>query len=443
MALAGALSAVTTGCPPAPPPAPPPPPAPFDTLPAADRPFLVAPLSGYPHTVDAGRRVRLEEGFAALARGEEAAAGAAATELLADDPALHPARVLAAQVEFVRRDPAAALAAVRPVAAAVPGYTAAELLHGRAAEAAGHVVEAFEAYRAAAPASAAAAARAAEIAPRAAEIVFHRVEDALARGRTAAAATAVDTLRDWDPEGETTLRAERALAVARRDPEAELTAVARLTERFPDDRELTERRAELELTVGDPGAGLALYERLAAEHPGDATLAARLEAAKFRWRFLQLPAEVTALAGRPELSRGGFATLLFWLAPSVRYGRGSAPRIASDILDHPRREEIARVVNLGLMEVEPSVHLFAPDRPVSRGEALEALLRLLGGAAGGEPRPCAAEVPLNRRPTGEFVCATAAGCGLIPSEGDCLPRAPLAGAEALELIRRALLRLGS
>jgi hypothetical protein len=424
------------------PPAPPAPPAPFPDLPAAERPFLVAPLTGYPHAVDAGRSVRLEAGFAALARGEEAAARAAAAELLAADPGLHPARVLAAQADFYRRDPGAALAALRPVAAALPGYIAAELLRGRAAESAGEVVEAFEAYRAAAAASAVAAARAAEIAPRAAEVVFRRVEDALARGRTAAAAVGVDNLRAWDAEGETTLRAERALAVARADPQAELAAVARLAARFPADRELAERRAELELAVGDPGAGLALFERLAAEHPGDPELAARLEGAKFRWRFLQLPADVTELAGRPELSRAGFAALLYWLAPAVRYGRGSAPRIASDILDHPRREEIARVVNLGLMAVEPSVHRFAPERAVTRGEALGALLRLLGGAAGGDPRPCAAEVPLNRRPSLEFVCATAAACGLIPSPGDCLPQAPLAGGEALELIRLALVRLG-
>jgi len=443
VALAALWIAATSGCVPAPPPKPPPPPPPFAALPAADRPFLVPPLAGYPHAVDAGRRVRLEEAYAALARGEEAAAETTAGELLAADPALHPARVLAAQIDFHRRDPNAALETVRPVATELPGYTAAELLRGRAAEAAGRAVEAFEAYRAASATSAAAAAQAAEIAPRAEEIVFHRVEDALARGRTGAAAAAVDTLREWDPEGDTTLRAERALAVARRDPEAELLAVSRLAERFPADRELAGRRAELELTVGDPGVGLALYERLAAEHPGDAELAARVEAAKFRWRFLQLPPEVTELAGRPELSRGGFATLLYWLAPSVRYGRGSAPRIASDILDHPRREEIARVVNLGLMEVETAVHRFAPGRPVSRGEALEALLRLLGGAAGGEPRPCAGEVPLNRRPSLDFVCATAAACGLIPTEGDCLPRAPVSGAEALELVRRALLRLGS
>jgi hypothetical protein len=250
-------------------------------------------------------------------------------------------------------------------------------------------------------------------------------------------------LREWQPGGEQTLRAERALAVAEEDPEAELAAVAALGARFPEDRELTERRAELELAVGDPGRGLSLLEELAAAHPGDSDLAARLDAAKFRWRFAQLPARVSALGRAPELSRGGFAVLLYWLVPSVRYGRGSAPRIASDILDHPQREEIARVVNVGLMEVEPSVHRFAPDRPVSRFDALAGALRLLGGGAGGEPVPCAAEVPYNARPSYEFVCGTAASCGLIASAGDCLPRAPMSGSEALEVIRRTLVRLGS
>jgi hypothetical protein len=236
--------------------------------------------------------------------------------------------------------------------------------------------------------------------------------------------------------------------VAEKDPKAELAAVTALGSRFPDDRELTERRAELELDVGDPGRGLVLLEELATAHPGDPDLAARLDAAKFRWRFAQLPSRVTAIGRAPELSRGGYAVLIYWLVPSVRYGRGSAPRIASDILDHSQREEIARVVNLGLMEVEPSVHRFTPERAVTRAEAVEALLRLLGlggggDGTGGEPMPCAAEVPYNRRPSWEFVCSTGAACGLIPSAADCLPRAPLSGAEALELIRRALVRLGS
>lgn len=447
-AVLAAGSALGPGCAPARPPAPPAPPEPFPALAQLDRAFLVPPLTGYPYTVDAARRVRLEEGFAALGRGDEPSARTAAHELLGADPGFHPARVLSAQAALYRSDPTEALDAVRPVTGELPGYLAAQLVRGRAAEEAGEVVEALEAFRAAAatgaPEAAPAAARADEIAPRAAEVVFHRVEDALARGRTAVAAEEVERLREWDPEGEATLRAERALAVAREEPEAELEAIARLAERFPEDRELSERRAMLELEVGDPGTGLALFERLVAEHPGDPGLAAGLEAAKFRWRFLQLPERVTELAERPELSRAGFAVMLYWLAPAVRYGRGAEPRIASDILDHPQREEIARVVNVGLLSVEPSVHRFAPERAVTRGEALEALLRLLGGAAseGAEPVPCATEVPLNRRPTAVFVCDTAAACGLLTSPGDCLPRAPLSGAEALELIRRARVRLG-
>ena len=36
------------------------------------------------------------------------------------------------------------------------------------------------------------------------------------------------------------------------------------------------------------------------------------------------------------------------------------------------------------------------------------------------------------------MCAAAARCGLLPEPADCLPGAPLSGAEALELVRRAL-----
>lgn len=413
---------------------------PFPQLAAADRPFLVDPATGYPYPIDAATRLRLSEGYEALSRGDTAAAATAARGLLPTGVSFPPARVLAAQVALYRGDASAALTAARRVVEDLPGYTAAELVAGRAAEAVGEVVAAYEAYLRA-ESSSVAARRVDELTERAHEIVYRRVEDTLARGRADLAVPDVERLRGWAPEAEATLRAERALAVAQFDRETELDAVERLALRFPDDRELAVRRAELEVEVGDAGSGLALYEELVRAYPDDPALLDRLEAAKFRWRFLQLPPKVTRLAAEPELSRGDFAVLAYWLIPPVRYGRGRGARIASDILDDPRREEIGRVINAGMLDVDASVHRFSPERPVTRAEALEGLLRVLGGIAG-EVVPCASEVAINPRPSHSFVCSTAAACGLLPSTGDCLARAPVSGGEALELVRRALARLG-
>ena len=103
--------------------------------------------------------------------------------MLAVDPGFHPAIVLAAQADFVDGDYPAVVDAVTPVTAELPGYTAAELLLGRAGELAGAPVVAFAAYWQASEASPTARERLAELKPRAVEIVGNRVRDALARGR--------------------------------------------------------------------------------------------------------------------------------------------------------------------------------------------------------------------------------------------------------------------
>jgi hypothetical protein len=177
-----------------------------------------------------------------------------------------------------------------------------------------------------------------------------------------------------------------------------------------------------------------VYEELARRHPADRELQARLAAAKFRWRLALLPAEVRDLGERPLLTRSDFALLLYWAVPEVRYGRAAGARIAADVLDHPQREAIVRVVNLGLLDVHPTLHRFAPDAELARVDALTALLRLLAGHEGRVACVAAAGVA----PAREGACALAAGCRLIADPGDCLPGAPLSGAEALGLLERTL-----
>ena len=76
--------------------------------------------------------------------------------------------------------------------------------------------------------------------------------------------------------------------------------------------------------------------------------------------------------------------LLYWLVPGVRAAVVSEPHIASDILDHSRRQEIMRVVNLQLMDVDETLRRFNPDWRVHRAQALRALLRVLQRA---QPQP--------------------------------------------------------
>jgi hypothetical protein len=397
----------------------------------ADRPYLIDPLEGYARTVDPERRDRLHNVWRDLLEaGDVKGATRTAAEMLVEDPDLLPAQVLTAQVEFAAGNDRQVVERLLSIGDASPTYTASQLLLGRAAERLGDVPLAYAAFRAIAARSPLALKRAGEFHPRALEIVSNRLDEALRNQQIEAAQKQLDLLRSWAPSEILTLEAARKLAVAQADPRAELTAVKELSGRRPADRGLQERRAELELEVGNPSAGLKIIQDLAARNPQDPALADKLAAAKFRWRLSQLPQGVQEVAAKPELTKGDFAVLLYWLVPQVRNSRPTAGRIATDVLDHPHREEIVRVVNLGLMEVDATLHRFSPSAPLRRGPALRVVLRMLERFGAGS---CAGSAN---------VCDASLACGLLRSADDCLPSLPLSGSEGVETLRRSLELLG-
>lgn len=406
----------------------------------ADRQFLVDPLWGYPlvvapETADALRRAHRE-----LVRGFPQPAEEAAREQLARDPGFHPAQILVGQVRFLEQDFAAAVELTEPVLAELPDYSAALLLKARASEQLDDVVEAFRAYRQAAMAdptaerSLAAVERSELLLERALEVLYRRTLDALDRGRLDTAEELVTELRGWAPEHPMPLAAAAEVAKALEDPKAELAAVRRLIQFYPEDRPWLERQAELEVEVGQPRVGIQILRTLVEQFPDDAQLAERMETAKFRWRFSLQPEEVQQRALSPELTRADFATMLYWLVPGVRYGRADGGRIAADILDHPDREAIARVVNLGLMSIDESLHRFDPDRRALRVEVLSGLLWAMERQ---QELPACLGSGLSSRPAWKTVCTLAARCQILDSEADCLPQATAQGRESLEMIRRA------
>lgn len=406
--------------------------------------YLVDPLTGFPREVDAGRQERLRDAWRGLvtASARDAALETAAA-LLEEDPGFVPAQVLAAQVELGEGEYVKVIERLLPGMDRMPQYVAGQLVLGRAAELAGDIPLAYSAFREIAARSQRAFQRVGELHPRAVEIVSNRLREAVRQGRLDEADKHLALLRNWAPDEAGTLQGALDLAVARGDLKAELAAVQGLAARRPDDRALTERRAELELAVGDPGAGLQIIQTLVSEHPKDPGLQEKLAAAKFRWRVSLLPKGVQDVAAKPELDRADLAVLLYWLIPSVRYGRPSVGRIATDILDHPHQEEIVRVVNLGLMDVDATLHRFSPGGPARRGTALRSLALVL--ARSEQPVPCLGAAAKGY-PSTSAVCDAAAGCGLLPPtppDDECRPSASLSGGEAVELIRRTLKLLGT
>jgi tetratricopeptide (TPR) repeat protein len=444
-AILGVLLAVSLACTSA---APPPPsvrePAQRALVPLAlepaDRPYLLDPLEGYSPKTDAGlgdaqSRGQLTAAWRNLVdTGDTDGAAKAAAEMLAATPDFLPAQVLAAQVEFAAGDNTHVVARLLPVGDALPTYTASQLLIGRAAERLGDIALSYSAYRSVAARSPLALKRAGELHPRAMEIVYHRLDEALRLAKLDEAQKQLALLQGWGPSETITLEATRKVARARNDLPTELAAVKEIAGRTPGDRQLMERRAELELAVGDPSAGLQIVQGLAAANPKDLVLAQKLEAAKFRWRLSQLPKDVQTIASKPELNRGDYAVLLYWLVPQVRNSRPSAGKIATDVLDSTHQEEIVRVVNLGLMDVDATQHRFYPGSPLRRGQALRIVLRML---ARFNAASCA-----NGNVEGGDVCDVAQGCDLMASSDDCDAAAALSGAGGVEILRRSLKLLG-
>lgn len=392
----------------------------------AERPYLPSPLEGAPANSEPARDAILTEGYRRLAAlGDGAGARARAQELSATDPTYRPADVLAAQVDFLAGDFTAAVNRLAPVAEAEPRYTAALLLLGRASERLGDLANAYAAYLSVSDSSAVALERVGELEGRAFEIVVARFEDALTHHRLDDAERQLRQLRSWAPERLETIETGRRWAEARGDRQAERLALEQLLGRDPNRRELLERRAELDLADGDAARGLQALRELLAAHPEDSRLADKVERAKFRWRVTLLPADVQKIAAKNELSRGDFSVLAYWLVPEIRYSRPGAGKIAADILDHPRREEIARVINLGLFDIDATLHTFGPERLLDRAAALRALVRATATLG---RRSCAG--------VGGTPCEAALACELVASAAECRSGERLAGEGALELLRR-------
>lgn len=449
------------------------PPPPQSRIPTAERAYLVDPLEGYPLTADPELELRASRIFAGFGAGADLSTSQLAVEELAkQDPNFHPATVLLAQIAFLRQQDRRALDLSSPVADELPGYVACQLLRGRAAERSGDLALAYDAFASVARVSPLATRRRDELGIRAAADAFERLREAVELGRLQEAEEQLALLRKYEgqeqkemdedePGAETGLEPEADLdasapevesqrilearlliAAGRQDEQEELEILRSLIVYEPERRELAERLGDLELEQGRPRAALAQLEALLQEHPDDPDLLAKVGKAKFLWRLQQLPVKVQELSKAGELSRADLASLLYWIIPEVRYAQVNNPPIATDILDDPQREEIVRVVNLGLIDVDEALHLFRPTEPADRALVFSALLGLLEWVD--QDFPCLASTAgIELSESRQLTCAAAAACGLIPEPADCLPAAPISGAEAIDFFRRTLDLLGA
>jgi hypothetical protein len=398
-------------------------------------PYLIAPAIGYQGPIDPSVAASLEKAYRELMLGGSAGAALAVAQELREHPAGGPvARVLAAQAYYAEGGCSEVVSQLAPLVAELPTYDAAQLLVGRCRELLGDLPGAAAAYHAIAVGNALAGARLAAIAPQARAVAVDRIRGWIAGGRRDEARQALEQLQQWTVADASTLAAVSELAAALGDRRLELDMVRRLARQGGADRDLLERQAALELEAGDAGAGLEILEDLHRSHPDDPDLAVRLDQARFAWRMTMLPEAVRDLARSPVLDRGALATVLYWVFPTVRYTRPAEAVIANDVLDHPHRTEIVRIVNLRILDVDAGLHAFRPAEAAERIQALRGLLRIL--QAGGKGS-CLGGATLGAGLTDEAACELSAVCGLLDEAADCLPNAALSGGALMGLAGRA------
>lgn len=418
------------------------PPPPLPTIPPEERAFLLDPTVSAP-SVEPLLRAQIQSAYQSFGEGQSPAeVEAVAQKLLAAAPGAPPALLLLAQAEYLSGRYPAVVERLRPLMTLEPPYVAAALLSGRAEERRGDKLAAFEAYRLVADLDASAAAKASELGLEAFGLLSVEAQEAVDTGRfdeAEALLTRLENLAGLQSRQSGAKRVlELRLAIHRgRGQVREELAVLRQLRPLDDSRALRQRLGELEVEMGDVKAGLDLFEALLREFPSDPQLVMEIDRAKFRWRLERLPPRVRQIARKAELSRADLASLLYWLLPPVKHSPVVAPPIAGDILNHPAQQEILRVTDLDLMDVDETLHRFNPDSATSRRATLAALLALLSR----QRVPCVAGEAL-AKDARSWVCRKSVECGLIGDESECQPATPISGTTAVDLMKACLDRLG-
>lgn len=340
--------------------------APAPTEPVSDTARnLIDPSSGFA----GGSAAALENSklaWRAFQSGQLARAEQIWREILMSDPDFAPARVGLASVAVARNQ----LERAGELTAGIEPYPASIVLEAELLASQGRVVEAAEALR---PLTSR---------PETASQVISRYEGlrerAIARLLTEADVTSL-------PAEKITIL-KRALDLAPQDLDLRLRLVEELidTGSFADARSILQPAlehsatvnrvqaafAEIEIGEGKYQSAMRRYERLVSR-TDDVVYAERLERAKRLWHESTLPQQFQLAVRSPNITREQLATLLFWKLPSIRFAQNlRQPEIVVDIGDVMAKEELIRVLSIGLLPVDRRTRTARPRRTVTADELL-------------------------------------------------------------------------
>jgi tetratricopeptide (TPR) repeat protein len=179
---------------------------------------------------------------------------------------------------------------------------------------------------------------------------------------------------------------------------------------------------------------LDVYTRVLAHGPGDEDAHAGQRRAREGVEAEALPAEYQAIPEATRVSRADLAALMAVRVPALRRAGAGEPRVAVDISGSWARDQIARVLALGLMDVYPN-HTFQPGaivRRVDLARAAARVLDLLRWPAGAAPAP--GDMSRSHLDFDVVERVLAAGLMGLSAEGAFEPWRPVSGRETIDVV---------
>jgi Flp pilus assembly protein TadD len=256
-------------------------------------------------------------------------------------------------------------------------------------------------------------------------------EAALARGNLEAAAQAYTAALEAAPEL-TGVRLALAQVLAGRDDRK--GAVAVLEADLSGERQVLLELGRLLCEEQEYARALEVYTRLLAHGPGDEEARSGQQRARDGLDSLAMPEEYRAIPEAPRVTRADLAALVSVRVQALRRAGAGEPRVAVDISGSWARDQVTRVLALGIMDVYPN-HTFQPGAIVRRVDLARAAARTLDILRW---PAAAAQTPSDMsRAHLDFAVVErvlAAGLmGLTPT-GSFEPWRPVSGREAIEVV---------
>jgi len=355
--------------------APAPPPVVAPAAPQGNDRFLIDPRTGYDAQPTPANAKRFDDAWRAILSGDYATARKKLDDIRAKEPNYGPLQLAEAAIDLRQGKTDAARPIVERALSKRPRYTAAEVYAAEIAIAEKRTREAYDMYRDVASR------------PDAPDFVVERIGelhttlfDQLYNAALAAPdEESIRLLREalaMNPTANPAriLLAQKLVAQHKYD-EARTELDPILATGDVDRSEVQEALAEIDISHGRYEAAIARYERISKR---DRRFAARLDEIKQQYAEANMPPQFRRAIESESITRGDLAVLMYWKVASVRFASNmAAPPIAIDIGETPGRDEIVRVMALGIYQVDPVTRRVGPYSPVNAGALSRVAARLL------------------------------------------------------------------